>query len=66
MSAFEIIEQIKSLPPDERAEVVRFVHQIEGSVPSEVKATYLDPTTFKSAKQKVFNKHSDLLSKLAK
>jgi hypothetical protein len=66
MSAQEIIEQIKSLPPEEKAEVMKFVHQIEAAVHSGDKAQYMDPTTFESAKEKVFTKHSELLNKLAK
>ena len=43
MSAQEIIEQIKSLPPMERAEVARFiVEQDDSWIPDEFKAAMKD------------------------
>lgn len=65
MSALEIIEQIKSLRPEEQAEVVKFVRQIEAGLPCG-EARYMDQAAFDSAKQKVFAKHSELLDKLAR
>ena len=42
MSANEIIEQIKSLPPKERAEVARFVMQHDDWVPEGFKQAMAD------------------------
>ena len=38
MSAVEVIEQIRALPEEERAKVVRFVIELEGSwIPAELR-----------------------------
>ena len=46
MTAHEVIDQIKSLPPDERAKVVGFIHDIE----SERTERTLDAGTFGPSK----------------
>ena len=66
MSALEVIEQIKALPPEEKAEVVEFVHQLDVSQPISAETRYMDQASFQKAKQRVFSKHSDLLNRLAK
>ena len=66
MSALEIIEQIKALPPQEKAQVVDFVREMEADTAQKLGVRYMDKATFKDAKGKVFSKHSELLSKLAK
>ncbi len=66
MSAREVIEQIKALPPEERAEVVRFLEQLDMNTAPTTKPRYIDQASFKTAKQQVFTKHSELLNKLAK
>lgn len=65
MSALEIIEQIKALPPEEKAEVVKFIQEMdhEATVPA---VSYMGKTDFQKAKERVFAKHSELLDKLAK
>ncbi|MBM3837989.1 MAG: hypothetical protein FJ398_08485 [Verrucomicrobia bacterium] len=66
MSALEIIEQIKALPLEEKVEVAKFVQQLDlKAAASTVEPRYMDEASFATAKQKVFTKHSDLLSKLA-
>ena len=65
MSALEIIEQIKALTPEEQAEVIKFLREIESSLASTKGAGYMDPAAFESAKKEVFSKHSELLKKLA-
>ena len=62
MSAAEIIEQIKFLPPEERDRVVEFVQTL-GSQPFTVR--HMDEDTFKAASDKVFEKYDDLLRRLA-
>ncbi len=66
MSALEVIEQIKALPPEEMAQVVDFVRKMETAKIQERPVSYMAQATFKTAKKKVFAKHSQLLSKLAK
>ena len=65
MSALEVIEQIKALPPAEKAQVLNFVRQMEANAENEPRADYMDTTVFSAAKKKVFAKHSELLKKLA-
>jgi hypothetical protein len=59
MSAAEIIEQIKTLPAEEQAEVVKFVDSIRtGDSASREER-------FQKAVDKVFSEHSELLHRLA-
>lgn len=64
MSALEIIEQIKALPPEEKAVVADYVRQID--TPNASEASYMEASAFKTAKESVLIKHAELLSKLAK
>jgi hypothetical protein len=66
MSAVEVIEQIKALSPDEKAEVVKFMHQLDIKGVFSPEPRYMDQISFEAAKRRVFSKHSDLLNKLAK
>ena len=61
MSATEIIEQIKALPPEEQARVVEFVSTLNGEPP----VRYMDEKTFQAAVDKVFAEHHEVLRKLA-
>ena len=65
MSALEVIEQIKALPPAEKARVVDFIRQMEVNAETEPRADCMDTTVFSVAKKKVFAKHSELLKRLA-
>jgi len=60
VSAAQIIEEIKALPPEERAQVVEFVKETEKPAVS-----YIDQETFDAAVKEVFTKHRELLRKLA-
>ena len=66
MSALEVIEQIKALPPEEKAQVVVFVRQMEApsTEPSEVR--YADRPTLETTAEKIFDRYDDLFRKLAK
>jgi hypothetical protein len=64
MSAAEIIEQIKALPREEQRQVFSFVRSAEAE-PVEPKVQYMDMATFRAAKERVFEKHSELFRRLA-
>ena len=66
MSALEVIEQIKALPPAEKAQVVDFVRNMEAVPENNPDARYMDEDAFRDAKRKVFAKHAELLNRLAK
>ena len=65
MSALEVIEQIKALPPAEKAQVLDFIRQMEADAENEPRKDYMDTSIFSAAKKNVFAKHSELLKKLA-
>ena len=65
MSAIEVIEQIKALPPAEQAQVVDFIRQLDANAKPEPQGQNMDRTVFSAAKKKVFAKHAELLKKLA-
>ena len=66
MSALEVIEQIKALPPAEKAQVVDFIRKMEAPPEQNLEARYLDEEAFHGAKKKVLAKHAELLNRLAK
>jgi hypothetical protein len=62
MTAREVIDQIKTLPPPERAKVVDFVHEMEaGRAP----VRQADDRAFTDAAKWVFGEHTDLMRKLS-
>jgi hypothetical protein len=61
MTAHEVINQIKSLPPEERAKVVGFIHEME----SEQSERTLDARTFEQSAKQVFDRHAELMHKLS-
>ena len=63
MSAAEVIEQIKNLPPDEQAKVTAFVRERQIAAPSGVR--YADDAAFQEAKDWAFKEHDELLRKLS-
>jgi hypothetical protein len=66
MSAAEIIELIKKLSPEEKAEVLDFARKSEsGDQVSERKINFVSDADFDKAAADVFKKHSDLLRRLA-
>ena len=66
MSALEVIEQIRALPPAEKAQVVDFIRQMEAHPEKSAEAQCMDEDAFHGAKKEVFAKHSELLKRLAK
>jgi len=65
MSALEIIEQIKVLPPEEKAKVVDYVRQLQVGPSAMTEVRLMDQAEFNAAKERMFSKHADLLKKLA-
>jgi hypothetical protein len=61
VSAAEIIEQIKQLPPEEQRQVKEFL----GSKGEPEGVKYADDAAFKKASDEVFAKYDNLLRKLA-
>lgn len=61
MSSSEVIEQIKSLDPQERAKVLDHLLEYEAAQ----KSVYLDDQSFERAADRVFVRHAELLRKLA-
>jgi hypothetical protein len=74
MSAQEVIEQIKALPPEEQRVVEEFVQsglerarQLSSSdaVTSQQEVRYVEKATFEAAMEVVFAKHDELFRRLA-
>ena len=62
MSAAEVIELIKRLPPAEREEVRAFVQEVDGA---SAEPRRIDPARAKAIGQGVFDRHPELFRKLA-
>jgi hypothetical protein len=60
MTAYELIDQIKALPPEERAKVVGFIHEMESATPERT----MDPKIFEQSATQVFDRHAELMKKL--
>ena len=66
MSATEIIEQIKQLPPAEQEQVLAFVKQLGAATTvREESVRYMDEAKAKAVSQEIFSKHAELFRKLA-
>ena len=66
MTVTEVIKEIETLAPTERRKVFAFVHNLEAQAEREHKApAFLDHASFQKAVDAVFEKHGDLLRKLA-
>jgi hypothetical protein len=61
MTASDLIEQIKTLDPQERAKVLVLLLKIE----ADQKVDYMDDQSFDRAADRVLEVHADLLRKLA-
>lgn len=61
MTALEVIDQIKALPPDERAKVVGFVQELS----ADPKETVPTKVTFEQATKEVFEQHAELMKRLS-
>lgn len=62
MSASEVIEQIKALPPKEKRVVVDFLHQLEAA---ESKLADASRTELEKVADQVFDRYDPLFRKLA-
>ena len=62
MTACEVIDQIKALPPPERAKVLDFVHELEAA---RGPIRHADDRAFNEAARWVLGEHADLMRKLA-
>lgn len=63
MTAIQIIDQIKALPPEEQAKVRDFVHQLDAAVSPHVQ--YADEKTVAEAAKWTFSEHAELMCKLS-
>ena len=66
MSAVEVIEQIKALPPEEKARVVEFVHQLETELsapPASVR--FATPEQAQAAGREIVKQYEVVFQKLA-
>ena len=61
MTAADVIDQIKALEPQERAKVLDLLLEIE----ADQKSAYMDDQSFDQAADRVLERHSELLRKLA-
>jgi hypothetical protein len=66
VSAQEIIEQIKALPPDEKAAVADFVRHLDTPSASTPEVSYIDQATVEANADKIFDRYDGLFRKLAK
>ena len=66
MSAAEVIEMIKKLPPEQKAEVIAFAKNAGSEATStERKIRYVSNEKFDKIMPKVFEKHDELFRRLA-
>ena len=67
MSALEVIEQIRALPPEERAQVVDFVRQLEPDSSAQVSKCidYASPDEVKAAGDRVIEQYKNVFRRLA-
>jgi hypothetical protein len=61
MTAVEVIDQIKTLDPQERIKVLNLLLEME----TPQKDNLIDQSSFKKSMDQVFSRHSDLMRKLA-
>ena len=66
MSATEIIEQIKTLPPLEKAQVAEFFHGLEIAGEETVEHLHADRKNLETSAEQIFDRYDDLFRKLAK
>ncbi|MBI2947831.1 MAG: hypothetical protein HYY23_09290 [Verrucomicrobia bacterium] len=66
MSALEVIEQIKALPPEEKAQVVDFVRQLDGPAPEGSKEIrYASAEQVRVAGEEVLQQYEEVFRRLA-
>lgn len=61
MTAVEVIDEIKALPPLEKAKVIDFVQGLESP---HQRVRTVDPKTFEEAAPSVFDQHAELMHRL--
>jgi hypothetical protein len=68
MSATEVIEQIRQLPPEEQEQVVAFVKSLAvgDRLREEPSVSYMDSGKAKALSTELFTEHAELFRKLAK
>ena len=64
MTAIDVINNIKTLDPKERAEVIRFIHVLEARPPVS-KSPPVSDREFEAAADAIMERHAPLLQKLA-
>ncbi|MGH8019850.1 MAG: hypothetical protein ACREIA_16545 [Opitutaceae bacterium] len=62
MTAAEVIDQIKTLPPEEQAKVADFIEKVK----AQQRVKHMDKKTFDEAAAWVFEEHAELMRKLSK
>lgn len=65
MSAAEIIEKIKALPPAEQQEVRAFITKLPSPTPAQSHVSYAPREEMDKIADEVFTEYSDLFKKLA-
>jgi len=61
MNAYEVIDQIKALPPEEQAKVLDFIEEVK----SLLRGKQSDERDFAAAADWVFAEHAELMHKLS-
>jgi hypothetical protein len=66
MSASDVINELKKLPPRDQAEVFRFLgEQLRATLETEPKVEYAGEAEFEAAMKKVFEENAGLMRRLA-
>ena len=65
MTTLEVINEIETLDPQQRAEVVRFARRLREQEAGHPPVKYMDERRFQEAKEFVFKHHAPLFRKLA-
>lgn len=60
MNAREVIDQIKSMPPEEQAKVIDFIAEVKAAQ----SAKYADQQSLDAAAKWTFSEHAELMRKL--
>jgi hypothetical protein len=63
MTAVEVIDEIKALPPLEKAKVIDYVQGLESP---QRRVRTVDPKTFEEAARSDFEQHGDLMHRLGR
>ena len=61
MTAVDVIKEIKALPPEDLAEVLRYLRELEARQPVQ----YIADRPFGEAADRIFDRHAALFQKLA-